>query len=142
MRDASIFDLHSLSPTFTSYSVIRAAHVEFDEITNPPEIRGDSDDFEYATLDFFPLSEKDEATSGSAEVINIDEAGDAGEMVKDDLDENIDLGESDGESIAPGSHDPLVEIFENLKINQQFEQAAPAPPPQPTSASSRSSRNI
>lgn len=56
-------------------SVIRAAHIEFDEITNPPEIRGDSDDFEYATLDFFPLSEEDEATSGSAEVINIMKLG-------------------------------------------------------------------
>ena len=51
--------------------------------------------------------------------------------MKDDLDENIDLGESDGESIAPGSHDQLVEIFENLKINQQFEQAAPTPPSEP-----------
>lgn len=30
-------------------------------------------------------------------------------MVGDDLDENIDLGGTDGESIAPGSHDPLVE---------------------------------
>ena len=126
-------------------SVIKAAHVEFDEITSPPEIRGDSDDFEYATLDFSRPSEEEETASGTAEAITSDEVGGVGEMVGD---ENVEIGESDEESVSPGSGDPLTENvlvggLENLRINQQSEQPEqPAPPPQPTSASGRPFRNI
>ena len=116
-------------------SVIRAAHVDFDEITKPPEIEGDSDDFEYATLDFSRINEGDEATS-AAEVITFDEVGELEESVGDDNDVNVDLDESDEESVALESHDSLAENFENLRINQQSEQATPSPPPQLTPASS------
>ena len=126
-------------------SVIRTAHVEFDEITSLSEIRGDSDDFEYATLDFSRLSEEEETASETIEAITFDEVDEVGEMVGD---ENVEIDESDEESVSLGSDDPLTENvlvggLENLKINQQFEQSEQsAPSPQPISASGRSFRNI
>ena len=117
-------------------SVIRAAHVEFDDFTVPSEIGGDSDDFEYATLDFFQPGEEDLTAPETADIPPTSDVGGVGEVVEVDTGETSETGESDhSESRDEG----LARNFENLSIDQFSEQpASPAPAP----ASGRPSRNM
>ena len=104
-------------------SVIRTTHVEFDDFTNSSKIRRNSDDFNYATLDFSQISEKDLI---KYEIIDIsfsemiDEVGKSMKIDDNEVDQNV---ENDKKSIFSKSRDKnLARNFADMKINQSSEQ--------------------
>ena len=74
-------------------SVIKTAHVEFDDITSFSEIDENSDDFDYATLDFSRPSEKDLITHEIIDISASDEIDENEKMMKIDNDDNDDNDE-------------------------------------------------
>ena len=124
-------------------SVIRTVHVEFDDFTSFSEIEKNSDDFNYATLDFSQTSEKDLITHETADISFFEVVGEAEKSMKidnDEIDQNV---ESDEESVFSKSRDEnLVRNFADMKINQPSEQSDQSTSTFQSTASDRFSRNI
>ena len=107
-----------------NWSVIKTTHVEFNDFFSFSEIEKNSDDFNYATLDFLQISEKDLITH---ETINIsfsemiERAEKSIKIDDDEIDQNV---ESDEKSVFSKLRDEdLIQNFADMKINQSSEQS-------------------
>ena len=74
-------------------SIIKTAHVEFDDITSSSEIDENNDDFDYATFDFSRSNEKDLITHETIDISASDEIDENEKMMKIDNDDNDDSDE-------------------------------------------------
>ena len=124
-------------------SVIKTTHVEFDDFTSSSEIEKNSDDFNYATLDFSQISEKNLTSHETIDISFfeiIDGVEKSMKIDDDEIDQNV---ENDEKSVSSKSRDKdLVQDFADMKINQSSEQSNQSTFTFQSTASNRFSRNI
>ena len=105
-------------------SVIKTTHVKFDNFINFSKIKKNNDDFNYATLNFSQISEKDLITHKTIDILFfeiIDEIEKSMKIDNDEIDQNV---KNDEKSVFSKSHNEnLARDFADMKINQSSKQS-------------------
>ena len=100
-------------------SVIKTIYVKFDDFISFSEIEKNSNNFNYATLNFLQINEKDLITYETINILfseMIDEIEKSMKIDNDKIDQNV---ESDEKSVfLKLRNENLVRNFADMKINQ------------------------